>query len=169
MKRTNIVETVTVWAVLTAFVFSAAGCAQLKDKFVRKRKEEEPESRFYAVRKYDVHPSMELYTKRYIFWKSWHRELLAVLTDDNQKKTVMAAEQATSNLMDMHGMLVDEKAEKLQAIIDEMTEVENQIKKERVTGGNEVRIRKKLEFLGKEVKRDFSYNKVRGLIRTEFR
>lgn len=160
---------IRIFAVLTVCVFLLTGCAQLKDKFVRKGKEEKPEPRFYAVKKYDVRPSLELYTKRYLFWKSWHRELLADLTDDNQKKPVVAIEQATSNLMDMHGMLVDEKAEKLEALIGEMTKIERQIKKQRVTGANEVRIRKKLESLGREIGRYFSYNKVRGFIRDEFR
>ncbi|MEA3489687.1 MAG: hypothetical protein U9R44_05055 [Candidatus Omnitrophota bacterium] len=154
---------------LMIIVLTLSGCADLKDKFVRKSKEEAGIKQYYAVRPYDVHPSLELYTKRYVYWKSWHRELLSVLSDDNHKKKVVAIEQEVGNLMDMQRMLVDEKAEPLQKIIDQMSKIETQIKKERVTQGNEVRIRKKLESLGRQVKKDYSYNKIRDYIGSDFR
>lgn len=156
--------------ILLIAIFTISGCADLKDKFIRKPKEEkEKAKRYYAVREYDVRPSLELYTKRYVYWKHWHKELLAVLDHDNHKKTVVAIEQEASNLMAMQSMLVDEKAEQLEVSIAELTEIEKTIKKERLTGGNKVRIRKKLESLGRRVKREFSYNKMRGFIRDEFR
>lgn len=148
---------------------TVSGCAQIRDKFVRKPKEEPTAKRYQVVRAYDVHPSMELYTKRYIYWKNWHRELLEVLTNSNQKKRVVAIEQDISNLMDMRDMLVDEKGDQLQVIIDEMIVLENTIKHERITAGNETRVRRKLEMLGREIKKDFSYTKIRGDIRRDFR
>ncbi len=171
MKKMSVFRPVAVGAVLAAFCFSFSGCAQLREKFVRKSKEdEEPAARrYYAVKAYDVHPSLELYTKRYIFWKNWHSELLAVLMHTNHKKTVVAAEQTLSNLMDMQGMLVDEKAEDLQVSIDEMAGIEEKIKSERITKGNEVRMRRKLETLERKIKRDFSYTRMRGFIRDDFR
>ena len=61
---------------IVALSFTLTGCAQLRDKFVRKPKDEETTLRHYqAVREYNVRPNMELYTKRYIFWKNWQREL----------------------------------------------------------------------------------------------
>ena len=171
MKKMSVFRSVAVWAILAAFCFSFSGCAQLRDKFVRKRKEdEEPAARrYYAVKEYDVRPSLELYTKRYIFWKNWHSELLAVLVHASHKKTVVAAEQTLSNLMDMQRMLVDKKAEDLQGSIDEMAGIEEEIKNERITKGNEVRMRRKLETLERRIKRDFSYTKIRGFIRDDFR
>ena len=146
------------------------GCAQLKEKLVPKPKKEDVTARkYYPVRKYDVRPSLELYTKRYIYWKNWHRELLSVLTDANHKKTVTAIEQETSNLEDMQSMLVADKAEELQVIISELAEIEKIIKTQRVTYGNQVRMQKKLELIGKKIKKNFSYNKIRGFIGDDFR
>ena len=163
-------SSIRILIIVSVLVFAVSGCAQLKDKFVRKSKEEKiPAKRYQPVRGYDVHPSLELYTKRYVFWKSWHRELLDVLRDDNNKKKVVAAEQELSNLMDMQGMLVDDKADEMQKCVDEMTEIKTTLKEEKITSGNEVRIRRKLESLGREVKSKFSYNKVRGSIRSDFR
>ncbi|RKY42656.1 MAG: hypothetical protein DRP85_01950 [Candidatus Makaraimicrobium thalassicum] len=166
MKRGDI----RVLVILLAVSFALSGCAQIKDKFVRKPKEEKGiAKRYRPVREYDVRPSLELYTKRYIFWKNWHKELLSVLGDANHKKKVVAAEQGLSNLLDMQNMLVDEKAGELQKLIDEMAGIETALKTEKVTRGTEVRMRKKLESLGRQIKREFSYNKMRGYIRGDFK
>ncbi len=166
MKGKNI----QVLVVLLVMAFMVSGCAQMRDKFIRKPKEEETKTkRYYAVRKYDVKPSLDLYTKRYVFWKTWHKELLSVLGKGNHKKIVVAVEQEVSNLMDMQNMLTDEKAEELGKLVDGMTEMEKIIKKQKITTGTEVRIRKKLESLGGQIKRGFSYNKMRGYIRDDFR
>jgi len=146
-----------------------SGCAQMRDKFIRKPKEEDTARRFYAVREYDVKPSMELYTKRYIFWKTWHRELLDVLDSDNKKKYRVAAEQELSNMFDMYGMLTDEKGDELMQYINEMADIEKTLRTEGVTRGNEVQIRRRLENMGKQVKADFSYRVVQGMIRDDFR
>jgi len=145
------------------------GCAQLAEKFIRKPKEEVKNKRYYAVKEYDVHPSIELYTKRYIFWKTWHKELLDVLPKGNRKKIVVAVEQEVSNLMDMKNMLVDEKALFLQEDVEQLTEIESEIKKEGITRGNEVWIRRKLKMLGRKIKRNFSYKKMKGYIRDDFK
>ena len=155
---------------LIAITFMVSGCAQMRDKFIRKPKKDETAVKQYQpVRTYDVHPSLELYTKRYIFWKNWHRELLDVLPQESHKKKVVAIEQEVSNLMDMQSMLVDEKAEEMQKPIDELKQLEATIKKQKITHGNEIRIRKKLELIGKEIKRDYSYNKMKDYIRDDFR
>lgn len=146
------------------------GCAELKDKFIPKPKEGKLKAKtYYSVKEYDVKPSIELYTKRYIYWKTWHQDLIEVMDQDNYKKVVVAVEQDTSNLRDMQRMLVDEKAAELQGSIDEMEEIESTIKKEKITAGNRIRIKRRLETLGRGIKRDFSYNKMQDCIRDEFR
>jgi len=155
---------------ILAFSFLFSGCAAIKDKFVPKPKEEDTQTKKYlAVRKYDVHPSLELYRKRYVLWKNWHKELLSILRNANHKKIVVTIEQENSNLMDMHNMLADEPAEKLQKVIIQMESIEQLIKKGRLNTGGEVRIHQKLESLGREIKRDFSYDKMKDSIRSDFR
>ncbi len=162
-------------AMILVLVFFISGCAQLSEKFVRKPKEEGTAMRYRMVKTYEVRPSLELYTKRYVFWKNWHRESLDLLAesdrkqDFNQKKMIVSLEQEVSNLMDLQSMLIDEKAEQLQPLIDQMAGIEADVKKNGVTRGNTVRIRRTLEMAGRNVKEDFSYNKVRGSIRDEFR
>ncbi|MFH1878160.1 MAG: hypothetical protein ABH883_05075 [Candidatus Omnitrophota bacterium] len=163
-------RTVYIFTVFLTVVFMLSGCADLKDKFVRKKKEPEKlVQRYQPVRPYDVRPTLELYTKRYVFWKNWHRELLDVLNNSNHKKITVAVEQEISSLYDMKGMLIDEKGDELQKWIDKLTAVESALKKEKITKANEVRIRRQLETIGRQIKKDFSYNKVRGDIRNDFR
>ena len=162
-------------AVALAVLVLLSGCAELKDKFVPKKKEEPRAQRYYQVRPYDVHPSLDLYTKRYIYWKSWHRELLSLLEPSsaietiNYKKRTVAIEQEVSNLIDMQSMLVDEKAEPLGKIIDELAAIEKRIKEERITPGNLTRIRRRVDQLGKEIKRGYSYRDMGDYIAAEFR
>jgi hypothetical protein len=146
-----------------------SGCADFQKKFIRKKKEYDGPPRYYAVREYDIRPSIELYEKRYIYWKNWHRELLSDINDANRKKVGTDIEQVISNLWDMKKMLVDEKGDKLQEDIDQMVELEEVIKKQSITMANRVKLRRKLELLMREIKRDFSYRKMGGYIRNEFR
>jgi hypothetical protein len=156
---------------LVLCVTALSGCADLKNKFIRKK--EEPQlARYVPVREYDVRPSMELYTKRYIYWKNWHREVMDFLDDPratNQKKITVALEQEISNLLSMRNMLVDEKSDELQGLIDKVAEVDNTVKTETVTSGNRARITREMMLLGVQIKDGFSYRKMAGEIRDEFR
>ena len=164
MKRLEIL------LVLVIMVIVGSGCADLRSKFIPKKKDDKLQAKhYYAVREYDVKPNIELYTKRYIYWKNWQKEIMDVIGDKNQKKLIVAIEQAISNLMDMRDMLIDEKGDKLQVYIDEMEGIEKRVKKQRLTPGNQVRIRRRLETLGKQIKVGFSYNKVKDDLRDEFR
>lgn len=163
-------RSLAVIALLIAAV-GTSGCsgADLRDKFVRKKKEKPSARRYYAVKTYHVTPSLELYTKRYVLWKTWQSELEDKLLDDNPKKPKMAADQALSNLVDMSNMLVDEKADQLQKYVDDMTAVERTIRTQGITAGNQTQLQKRVEIIGFEVQRRFSYNDMRKYIRAEFR
>ncbi|MBD3426066.1 MAG: hypothetical protein GF409_02395 [Candidatus Omnitrophica bacterium] len=162
-------KSIDVLVVTLIMVLVLTSCAQLSEKFIpKKKKEPETGRRYKAVRTYDIKPNLDLYTKRYIFWKNWHRETMNVIRDSNQKKIQVSLEQEISNLLDMKRMLVDEKAEELQTYINEIIEVESKVKEERVTQGNRVRIKKKLQNAGRGIKRNFSYNEMRDFIRDDW-
>lgn len=154
-------------ALSTSVIFSLSGCADLKNKFVRKKKETQVK-RYYAVKEYHVTPSLDLYMKRYVLWKNWIRQLQQDLNARNFKKPLVAAEQTLSNLEDMQGMLVDEKAEALQKYVDEMDWVYAKIKKEKVTTGNQVQLKKRIDVVAAEVQRKFAYGDMKNHIRKEF-
>ena len=154
------------------FLFMLSGCSDIKAKFIRKPKQDTSPKRYIPVKEYDIHPSMELYTKRYIFWKNWHKEFMNVIANQqetNEKKLMVSLEQEISNLYDMKGMLVDEKGDELQLSIDGVEQVETALRKETLTRGNRVRIIRNMDLLGKEIKGKFSYRVMTGEIRDDFR
>ncbi len=154
------------------FLFMLSGCSDIKAKFIRKPKQDTSPKRYIPVKEYDIHPSMELYTKRYIFWKNWHKEFMNVIAnpqETNEKKLMVSLEQEISNLYDMKGMLVDEKGDELQLSIDGVEQVETALRKETLTRGNRVRIIRNMDLLGKEIKGKFSYRVMTGEIRDDFR
>ena len=168
MKSKYINTNFRIMMLILVLAITASGCAQIREKFVRKSDEDEPVLRYKVVRSYDVKPNLDLYTKRYIYWKNWHKELLDVLSDSNHKKVMVSIEQEVSNLIDMRNMLIKEKADELQVYVVKLEEIEAKIKKERVTFGNQVRIRKILESLGRQIKLKFSYTKMKDYISDEF-
>ena len=149
-----------------------SGCSDIKSKFVRKSKQDTELMKYIPVKEYDIHPSMDLYTKRYIFWKNWHKEFMGLVADSrmtNYKKLMVSIEQEISNLYDMKRMIIDERGDELQVSIDGVVAVEAQLRKDTLTRGNRVRIIKKMDLLGKKIKEKFSYRKMVGEIRDEFR
>ncbi len=145
-----------------------SGCAQLRDKFVRQRDEEEKRSRFQPVRAYDVSPSLDLYISRYVYWHSWHRELLEVLDGTNRKQKTVALQQSVLNLNAMRIMLEPEKADLLQEHIDDLREIEDTLQQRRLTQGQMIRVRRHLNSMGREIRRDFSHRMVADKIGSEF-
>jgi hypothetical protein len=149
-----------------------SGCSDIRAKFIRKPKEDTSPRRYIPVREYDIRPSMDLYSKRYIFWNNWHKEFMDLVRNPrmtNQKKITVAIEQEISNLYDMKRMLVDEKGDELQLAIDGVQKIEDDIKKQTLTSGNRVRIIRTMDLLGKEIRDKFFPRKVIGEIRDEFR
>lgn len=156
-------------ATLLSVAMCLSGCAQLRDKFIRQRKTDAHKRAGYQpVRAYDVRPTLDMYATRYIYWKSWHDELISVLDDSNHKKKVVAIREAISNLFSMQRMLEDDKAEELQACIDRLAVLQDTIDHARLTGANVIRMRRELEVVGRQIIREFSHTKMSGHIRAEF-
>jgi len=162
-------KNIYVLAVILIAAMAVSGCAQMRDKFIRKPKEKKETKRYRGVTDYNVRPNLDLYIKRYIFWKNWHKELLTVLGHENRKKAIVASREEVSNLISMRNMLVDEKADELQVVIDKMTEIEMGLRKRKTSAGKEVRLRKQLEAVGRKVRRNFSYKKAKGFIRSDWK
>ena len=155
-------------AVLVAGLFlNFSGCAALKQKFTRKKKDQKSPV-YYQVKEYDIKPSMELYEKHYVFWINWHRKLLQEL-GKNFKNDMRCIQDIDGNLHDMQALLIDEKAEKLQPHIKDISEAKAIIDKRNMTTSNETRIRRVLEREYRVIKRDFSPKEMTGFIRKDWK
>lgn len=144
------------------------GCAGLRKKFVRKKKVEEKKPHYYRIEKYDTHPTLELYTKHYVYWRSWHREIIELL-GENIKKDKRCIDEMIGNLQDMMIMLVDEKGDELEKHIEALRGIKKEIDRRDLTLATKTRVRRVLEKEFMLIKIDFSYRKMAPYIRSEFR
>ncbi len=162
MKKGLIMLTVIVLA------FSVSGCAGLQKKFTRKKKA--PVStipRYKAVKKYQKKPTQELYQRHYVFWKTWHSELLQVM-GQNHKKDMSCIEEAIENLKDMRNMLTPEAASKIAPHISELEKVRAVIAGDEASTYNTAYIRRILEKEEKEIAGGFRYKKVKDCLKKGF-
>ncbi|MCK4464000.1 MAG: hypothetical protein KAU58_06780 [Candidatus Omnitrophica bacterium] len=154
--------------VVCVFVPALSGCAGLRRKFVRKRTSKKTSPHYHRIEKYTVVPSIELYTKHYIYWRSWHREIIELL-GENTKKDKRCIREMIGSLEDMKSMLVDKKEDMLDGHIQILKNIENDINKGALTLATRTRIRRTLEKEFKLIKINFSYRKMEPFIRSEFR
>ncbi|UCD55479.1 MAG: hypothetical protein JSV93_01385 [Candidatus Omnitrophota bacterium] len=153
--------------VLAGFVANLSGCAALKRKFTRKKKEK-PKTPLYQVRKYDIKPTLGLYEKHYIFWANWHKKLVDEL-GKNHKSDLRSIREMINNLEHMAALVVPEKAEYFAPHIDTLSKTEVIIEKRNMTKINKTRIKRILEREYRLVKRKFSPSRIEGYIRKKWK
>lgn len=144
------------------------GCSSLQKKFIRKKKGPEKPPQVYHVQQYNITPSIELYSKHYIYWKNWHRQILDTL-GDNSKSDARCIQEMISNLVSMKEMLVPEKGDQLDKHIVKLQKIEKDIKAKNLTDATKTRIRRTLEKELKSIKVQFSYRKIGPYLAKEFR
>ena len=156
----------SVFLLVVFLTVSVSGCATLKKKFTRKKKEEK-KPRYYQVRKYDIKPSMELYEKHYIYWINWHRDMSQKL-GRNAKRDRLNIQQLVGNLYDMRKILDDEEAARLEPHIETLRGVQKTVTTQNLDSGDAARIQNILDRELRIVKREFSPSKMKGHIRDDW-
>lgn len=157
----------SVFAMVFFLAVTLTGCDSLQRKFTRKKKETKPIPRLYQLKKYDVKPSAELYSKHYAYWQSWMSELIQDL-GDNHKKDVRCIDEALSQLHDMRNILVQEKADALTKHIRRIEEAREIIIKEGLSQYNRNQIMLTLEREDRTVKSEFAVARIKDHIRESF-
>ncbi len=163
-KMLKTVLTVSLMAVLA---LDMQGCASIQKKFTRKKKTEAKPNYHHILEDHTLVPSMELYTKHYIYWKNWHREIIATL-GKNSKKDLRCITEMVGNLQDMQRILTDEKAAELEPHIKVLQKIEEEVRSGNMTMGTKTQIMRRLEKEYALIKMGYSYNKVGPYIRETF-
>ncbi|MBU1853615.1 MAG: hypothetical protein KJ957_06195 [Candidatus Omnitrophica bacterium] len=143
---------------------SISGCTALQRKFVRKKKEKEEGVAIVTTFDYSKELRVEeLYKKHFLFWQSWHSELIDKL-DATYKKRSACFGYIVSNLTDMKKYLTGSKAEELEKTMMELRSIEPDIKEQRLTKSQKYRIRKLLEKIKRHIDKNFSYPDVKEFV-----
>ena len=150
---------------LAVFTLDLTGCAQLQKKFTRKKKAALTKLPAYRpVKEYKKQPAAELYQRHYVFWSSWHSELLSVM-GQNRKKDTRCIGEIISNLKDMQNILTPEKGAELEKHIAKLEVVRGKIAEGPLSTYDTISIRDTLEHEEKVIEDNFRYKKVKDYLR----
>lgn len=141
------------------------GCEAFVKKFTRKpKKDRMPQEELVLAPEEYQPPRMsreEAYRQSFLYWKSWHDELIqSLLSGTNHKKQTDCARQALENLLQLRSLLDEASQKSLDTYIDRMRSLEESISND-VYSSNQARNRLSAEHLKQDILRDFSYERVK--------
>jgi len=152
---------------ILGLVVNLLGCEAFVRKFTRKsKKEKAPEPMVLVPEEYKG-PNMtkeELYRQYFLYWKSWHDELIQSLSDEkNHKKQIDCAKEAIKNLYQLRGMLNPDRQSRLDNYIRQTEELKSAVTKD-VYGNDLVINRQRAERIRRNMLKDFVYPKIKDCL-----
>lgn len=144
------------------------GCDAFVRKFTRKPKKENlPKQELVLVPEEYKPPRMtkeEVYRQYFLYWKSWHDELINSLSGgSSHKKQIDCANEAIKNLESLRAALQEAKQKKLDVYINQLKDLKNEIAQD-LYGNNISANRLTAERIRRSILRDFSYNKIKDYL-----
>ena len=153
-----------VFIFILVYSMTSMSCSGLQRKFTRKKKVEEKPAPVITM--YDYSKDLrvdELYKKRFLYWKTWHIELIERL-DENYKKRIECYEHTVMNLYEMKKYLNDAKFDELSPFIEQIESVEQDIGEKNFSKGQKNKIARLLEYTRRKIEKGFSYSKVKNFL-----
>ena len=144
---------------------SFTGCAALQRKFTRKKKNDGGRVA-PVITTYDYSKDLrvdELYKKHFLFWKTWHSELIDRM-DTGHKKRAACFDHAVANLVEMKNYLADPKAQELDPYIEKMANITNDIRDKRLSKSEKYNLKQMLEKTQREINKYFSFSDVKDFL-----
>lgn len=140
------------------------GCDAFVRKFTRKpKKESQPKQELVLLPEEYKPPKMtkeEVYRKYFLYWKSWHDELInSLLAGASQKKQLDCANEALKNLEELKATLQEAKQKQLDVYLNQLKDLKNNIAQD-LYGNNVSENRLTAERIRRGILRYFSYNKI---------
>lgn len=147
-------------------IVSLTGCEAFVRKFTRKPKQENlPREEMVLVPEEYTGPNLtreELYRHYFLYWESWHDELITALTTHelNHKKQAGCAEETVKNLQRVRSLLNPAAQQKLDVHLTKLNNLKASIATD--TYGTKASVhRSSAERIKRDILRDFSYRKVK--------
>lgn len=149
-----------------ALVSSVCGCAELRRKFIRKKKPTKEEFSFYRPEQYNPKPPHERYQDSYVLWRNWQLDLERT-EGTSHLRDLNALHEILRHLTAMRDLLKDEKAVELGVQIKHMDSLLEKLKKTRRDIIKDPHSRKLVERVGRVIVNNFSYNRMRDYIKSD--
>lgn len=146
-------------------VINLTGCEAFVRKFTRKSKKDKgPEEMVLAPEEWKG-PKMtkeEQYRQYFLFWKSWHDELINSLQlSSTQKKKIDCAQQAMKNLIGMRSLLNESKQKQLDVYLKQLADLQNSIQSD-IYGTAINSYRQDSDKLKMNIQQRFSYDDIKN-------
>jgi hypothetical protein len=147
---------------LCALTLTVNGCAPLRKKFVRKKKQDAEQTlQFVPVLEPEDYPrphrsAEERYKYHYSLWKVWHKDFLqSVESGGSDKRQLYLFNQTLGQLEEMGKWLAVERRAELMGFIEETRAAGEVYHKPALMRDKNV-IRNKVESIAKRIRKDFS-------------
>lgn len=149
-------------------LFAMLGCDAFVRKFTRKPKKENiPQQEMVLAPQEYKPPQMtkeEVYRQYFLYWKSWHDELInSLLTASSYKKQIDCANEAIKNLEELRLILQENMQKKMDIYINQLKDLKNEIAQD-LYGNNISSNRLTAERIKRNILREFSYNKIKDYL-----
>jgi len=163
--KSKIIILLTIYCLLLTTLL---GCEAFVRKFTRKPKKENlPQEEMVLQPEEYRAPEMskeELYRQYFLFWKSWHDELIESLSRDaNHKKQIDCADEAIKNLEHLRTLLNEDKQKKLDIYLIQLNDLKGLIIKD-LYGNSIASNRQSAERIKRNILKEFSYNKIKDYL-----
>ena len=163
-KIMHIILLATCYSLLVALI----GCEAFVKKFTRKpKKDQVREEPVLAPEDYSLSdiPTPERYRQYFLFWRSWHDELITALgSSASYKKVKTCLREAIKNLEEVKSLLFEEKQKALDVYLEGLRHLENEIKRDTYLTKSATHA-SKAERLKRDILRDLSYSQVKNHLR----
>lgn len=148
-------------------LFAMLGCDAFVRKFTRKSKKEPKKEELVLVPEEYRPPPMtkeEVYRKYFLYWESWHDELINALTyGASQKKQLDCVKEALKNLELVRSALQEKQQKKLDVYIEQLKGLQQDISRD-LYGSYSMDYRPRAERIKRVIKREFSYHKIKDCL-----
>ncbi len=109
-------------------VIVAGGCYSLRKKFVRKKKDTQPQKVYIELREYPTLSLKQLYEDWYLFANAWLEEMIEGLRGDfNYKRQRYAFSEAVKNMEKIRKVFNAEGKKKIDTVYNELLSLEREI------------------------------------------
>ena len=144
------------------------GCESFTRKFTRKSKKTDQVVEMVLIPEEYKGPDLskeELYRQHFLYWKSWHDELInALMYNASLKKKIDCAKEALKNLINMRALFIASAQNNFDPYIARLNALISGMQSD-IYGSNNSRNIQVAEHLKSDIQKGFIYPKIRNYLR----
>lgn len=122
---------------------------------MRQKKAKEPSPARFAVEE-TQRPYPELYREHFIFWRSWHGQLIQDL-NTNHKKELQDMREARRHLIYLEKYLKEDQAKMVRELTERFDQLTAVLKRPRLSDGDYTLLGRRLDALHRRIDRSLHY------------